>query len=286
MNIEIAKANAVVTVNGYSGTYDAAAHGATGSVSGVDAGGAALGSSLDLGASFTNVPGGTAHWVFSGGTNYNDQSGDVNIVIAKANAVVTVNGYSGTYDAAAHGATGSVSGVDAGGAALGSSLDLGASFTNVPGGTAHWVFSGGTNYNDQSGTVAILITAKALALDSATTQNALNIAKDGNISFRIDIRESGIVDAQSVASLFNGALFSLTVGGRRYSVQAEATVLNGIINVNFRMSAELKSILAASTTATNASSAPTVGLTLDATSIGGNYTIAAIVNTRLFNSTK
>jgi hypothetical protein len=52
---------------------------------GVDAGGG-HGQHVNLGASFTNVPGGTAHWVFTGGTNYNDQSGDASIVINKINA--------------------------------------------------------------------------------------------------------------------------------------------------------------------------------------------------------
>ena len=67
----------------------------------------AAGSSLNLGASFTNVPGGTANWTFTGGTNYNNQNGTAVIVINKATATVTVNGYTGVYDAAAHGATGS-----------------------------------------------------------------------------------------------------------------------------------------------------------------------------------
>ena len=39
-------------------------------------------------------------WTFSGGTNYNDASGTVHDTIAKANATVTVNGYTGVYDAA------------------------------------------------------------------------------------------------------------------------------------------------------------------------------------------
>ena len=98
---------------------------------------------------------------------------------------------------------------------------------------------------------------------------------------------------QTVASLFNGAYFQLKVGAQTYSVQAQATVNNGIINVSFRMSTELKTILAAyttatnaSTTATNASNAPTVGLELLATSNDGNYTLDATAYTRLFNSTK
>ena len=32
---------------------------------------------------------------FLGGTNYNDQNGDAAVVINKANAIVTVNGYTG-----------------------------------------------------------------------------------------------------------------------------------------------------------------------------------------------
>ncbi|WZO99346.1 choice-of-anchor Q domain-containing protein [Isosphaeraceae bacterium EP7] len=226
--LTVAKANAVIVVNGYSGAYDGLAHGATGGATGV--GGAAL-PGLDLGASFTDAPGGTAHWAFAGGTNYLDQAGDVAIaigkatsttttlgagpftydatthaggsgtvagagtvtgaatltytgdrvnagtyyvtahyagdanhdasdglavavVIDKATASVAVSGYSGAYDGLAHGATGGATGV--GGAAL-PGLDLGASFTDAPGGTAHWAFAGGTNYLDQAGDVAIAI---------------------------------------------------------------------------------------------------------------------------------
>jgi hypothetical protein len=121
----------------------------------------AAGSTLNLGASFTNVPGGTASWTFTGGTNYNDQSGSAAIVINKATATVTVTGYTGTYDAAAHGATGSAVGVGTDSAAAGSTLNLGATFTNVPGGTASWAFNGGNNYNSQSGSVAIIINKAA-----------------------------------------------------------------------------------------------------------------------------
>jgi hypothetical protein len=155
---EIAKADATVTVNGSSGVYDAAAHGATGTATGV--GGVDLSAGLNLGATFTDVPGGTAHWTFTGGTNYLDESGDVSIEITKADATVTVNGYSGVYDAVAHGATGTATGV--GGVDLSAGLNLGATFTDVPGGTAHWIFTGGTNYTDESGDVSIVI-SKATA---------------------------------------------------------------------------------------------------------------------------
>src|SRR5438874_4746484 len=105
-----------------------------------------------MGAIFTNVPGGTANWTFTGGTNYTDQSSTAAIVINKAAATVMVTGYTGTYDAAAHAASGTVMGVDAGGAALGSTLNLGASFTNVPGGTADRTSAGEGKYADQGST--------------------------------------------------------------------------------------------------------------------------------------
>ena len=105
----ILKANATISVSGYTGVYDAAAHGATGTATGVL--GEDLNAGLNLGASFTNVPGGTANWAFSGGTNYNDANGSVAIVVTKANATIILSGYVGTYDGAAHQATGSATGV-------------------------------------------------------------------------------------------------------------------------------------------------------------------------------
>jgi hypothetical protein len=52
-------------------------------------GGVDLNAGLNLGSAFTNVPGGIAHWTFTGGTNYNDASGDMAIVINKKGASVT-----------------------------------------------------------------------------------------------------------------------------------------------------------------------------------------------------
>src|SRR5207248_10827417 len=118
----------------------ARAHGASGPESGV--GGEDAGT-LDLGASFPYTTLFRSHWAFTGNGNYLDQSGDVAIDISKATATVMVNGYSGVYDALAHGASGTesvVGGEDAG------TLGLRASFTDVPGGTAHWAFTGNGNY--------------------------------------------------------------------------------------------------------------------------------------------
>src|SRR4029453_9032184 len=139
--------------------YDGNAHGATGTAVGVETPVAAnLNSLLHLGASYTNVPGGTAHWTFDGNTNYKATAGDVNITISQADAVINVSGYTGVYDGNAHGATGTAVGVETPVAAnLNSLLHLGASYTNVPGGTAHWTFDGNTNYKATAGDVSITI---------------------------------------------------------------------------------------------------------------------------------
>jgi hypothetical protein len=150
---QIAKANPTIDVKGYEGTYNGDAHGASGSAKGVN--GEDLSDLLDLGSKFTDVPGGTAHWTFSGDTNYKDAEGDVNINITKANATIDVKGYTGTYDGDAHGATGTATGVKD--EDLSGLLDVGDSFTNAPGGTATWSFAGNTNYNSDSGSVQIVI---------------------------------------------------------------------------------------------------------------------------------
>lgn len=152
-NLSVAKADATFDVTGYTGVYDGDAHGATGTATGIN--GEDLGSLLHLGESFTNVPGGTAHWTFDGDGNYNSKSGDVDIVINKANATINLDGYTGVYDGNAHGASGTATGVKD--EDLSGLLHLGGSFTDAPGGQANWTFDGNTNYNADSGSVAIVI---------------------------------------------------------------------------------------------------------------------------------
>jgi hypothetical protein len=95
---------------------------------------------------------------YAGDANHNGSSSTAApFLIAKATATVTVTGFSGPYDGAPHGATGTVVGAPADLSAAGTSLNLGASFTDVPGGVANWTFSGGTNYLNRNGTVAITI---------------------------------------------------------------------------------------------------------------------------------
>ena len=204
--IVINKADALVSVSGYDGTYDASPHGATGTATGVN--GVDLSASLDFGDSFTNVPGGTANWLFNGGANYNDQSGSVAITISKIDATCTITGYTGAYDGAAHGASGSCTGIDSGSAA-GSSLDLGDTFANVPGGTAHWSFDGGMNYNDQSGTAAITI-SKA---DAVCTINGYTGTYDGTAHGASGSCAGADDGAAAGSTLDLGASFTNVPGG-------------------------------------------------------------------------
>jgi hypothetical protein len=152
----IGKANATVTVNGYTGTYNGAAHGASGSANGV--GGANLNAGLSLGATFTNAPGGTAQWNFSGGMNYKDRSGNVAIVINKANPTITVANYIVPFDGSSHSATGTAKGVV--GETL-AGLDLsGTTHTSVGTFADSWSFVDSTgNYNLASGSSNDQITA-------------------------------------------------------------------------------------------------------------------------------
>jgi len=147
------KKTATIVVSGYTGTYDGAAHGATGSATGVN--GEDLTHLLDLGDLFTDAPGGTATWTFSGDTNHNAATGTAAITINPTDAAIAVSGFIGPYDGAPHGATGTATGVK--GVDLFHLFRFGESFTDAPGGTAHGTFGGNANYNEAAGAAAITI---------------------------------------------------------------------------------------------------------------------------------
>jgi len=149
----INKANATISVTGYSVTYDGNAHTATGTATGVKS--ESL-SGLNLtGTTHTNAGTYMADaWSFTDATgNYNNASGTVSDNIAKANPVVTVVPYSVAYDGNAHTATGTATGVK--GESL-SGLNLGGT-THINAGTYMtdpWSFTDVTgNYNNASGTI-------------------------------------------------------------------------------------------------------------------------------------
>jgi hypothetical protein len=153
VTITVLQADANIQVAGYAGTYDGNTHGATGTATGVQ--GENLNSLLHLGASFMNVPGGAAQWTFDGSTNYKPASGSVSIAIGQADAAIHVNGFSGVFDGNPHGATGTATGVR--GEDLSALFHPGTTFTDRPGGTAHWTFDGNSNYKPAAGDVAIAI---------------------------------------------------------------------------------------------------------------------------------
>jgi hypothetical protein len=157
-------------------TYDATAHTATGTATGV--GGVDLSAGLTLsGTTHTNAGDYPSDaWSFAGGTNYNDASGTVHDIIDKATASITVTPYHVTYDATAHTATGTATGV--GGVDLSAGLTLsGTTHTNAGDYPSDaWSFAGGTNYNDASGTVHDIID-KATA---SITVTPYSVTYDGN----------------------------------------------------------------------------------------------------------
>src|SRR5262249_6862638 len=155
---DIAKADATIAITPYKGTYDGAAHGLSGTATGV--------LKEDLNAlltidptRYTNAGSYRLNWSFAGDNNYNSASGSRTIDIAKANATIAITPYKGTYDGAAHGLSGTATGV------LGEDLSAlltidPTKFTNAGSYTLSWSFAGNSNYNSASGTSTVDI-AKA-----------------------------------------------------------------------------------------------------------------------------
>jgi hypothetical protein len=151
----IGKADATISVTPYSVTYDGNAHTATGTAKGAK--NEAL-SGLDLsGTTHTNAGDYPSDpWTFTDSTgNYNSASSTVHDSLGKADATINVTPYSvPTYDAAAHTATGTATGVN--NEDLSSGLDLsGTTHTNAGDYPSDpWTFSDSAgNYKDASGTV-------------------------------------------------------------------------------------------------------------------------------------
>ncbi len=153
------------------------------------------------------------------------------LTINKASATVNVSGYTGVYDGTAHGATGTASGV--GGANLNGSLSLGASFRNVPGGTASWTFSGGTNYHDQNGTAAIVITARPL------TVSATGVAKeyDGSTAATVTLTDNR-VDFDVLATSYAAATFADKNVGTGKTVSVTGISISGADAGNYTFNTE------------------------------------------------
>jgi len=126
---------------------------------------------VDLSAQVTYNPNrvyvgfGFFNWTFQGGTNYNNDSGLVLVIIGQATATCTFNPYTVTYDGLPHYAIGTCTGVL--GENLSASVTLSSPVTNVPGGTTRWSFSN-PNYNSQTNRPVTVTILKAPTLVTVT----------------------------------------------------------------------------------------------------------------------
>jgi hypothetical protein len=114
--LTINKATAIISVTGYTFTYDRLPHVATGTATGVETPPATvrnLFALLDL-SNTIHTNAGTYNadpWAFAGDIDYNSASGAVNDFIAKATATINVTPYDVVYDGSQHVATGTATGV-------------------------------------------------------------------------------------------------------------------------------------------------------------------------------
>ena len=240
MNDEIGKTNATITVTGFTGPYDGIAHGATGTATG--AGGEVL-TGLDLGASFTEVPGGTANWTFTDVTgNYNNASGTASIIISTAGATISLTGGgSFDYDGAPHGASGFTYGV--GGPSDIQSPDLTFSYAGVsptvypPSTTAPTnagtyevtaSFAGNANYTATSANATITIN-KASATFWITADNKVYDGNDDAVIPNSGV--SGLVSDLDVIVTSKNGRFSDKNAGTNKIVTADIEIIGGT-NVN------------------------------------------------------
>jgi len=137
----------------------------------------------------------------AGNANYN-AAPDVprTFAIHQASAVIAVTGFTGVYDGQPHGATGSATGVN--GEDLSSFLTLGASFTDVPGGTVAWSFSGNPNYAPATGTAAMVITRATPAFSNLSSPVITYGTAATTLSGRISL--GLLIPTGSVAITLNG----------------------------------------------------------------------------------
>lgn len=217
-----APAAATIHVNGYTGVYDGNPHGATGSATGVN--GEDLSSLLNLGASFTNVPGGTAHWTFAGNANNAPASGDVSIIIAKATPTITWNNpadivYGTALSATQLNATASVPGSLIYSPSSGTLLSAGmnqpllASFTPTD----------TTNYNSASKTVQINVLKATASFTNLSSPTILYGTATVNVTGKISF--GSFIPTGSVAITLNGVT-------QNTAIQADGTFSSNFATIS------------------------------------------------------
>jgi uncharacterized repeat protein (TIGR01451 family) len=187
----IAKANANVSVTGFTGTYDGSSHGATGTATGAQ--GEDLASLFDFGSSYKNVPGGTAHWTFNSGNtnaNYNSQSGDAEITISKATPSITWNNPANIVYGTALGAAQ----LNATANTPGAFVYTPAAGTILPSGNGQNLHVGftptdSTNYNAASADVSINVLSATLSVSMIADRNPAPVGL--NFNYKATITNTG-----------------------------------------------------------------------------------------------
>uniref|UniRef100_UPI001650587F MBG domain-containing protein n=1 Tax=Pontibacter beigongshangensis TaxID=2574733 RepID=UPI001650587F len=140
-------------------------------------------------------------------SNYTVSNSAGVLTINKATATIAITPYSGTYDGFEHTASGTATGVF--GEDLSAALTFAESYTNVPGGSTTWAFSGGTNYNNTNGTTTVTITPQTAnpvadafytgssfywttSSTSSTATLALTATIQNNLNYSGDIRTAKV----------------------------------------------------------------------------------------------
>ena len=210
---DIAKANAAVAYSGYTGgTYDAATHTRNVTVTGVGNDGTLFTDAL----SGTNAGSYSKPWAFSSG-NYSSVSGTLAFDIAKANVAVAYSGYSGgTYDAASHTRSVTVTGVGSEGILFTDSL----SGTNSWSYSKPWSFSSG-NYSSVSGTLAFDIAKAASDLSLSVSHSNPRFGVD-SVTLRVDLAATP-AGATGIVAFYDG----VNLLGRSAIVDGSATLMLG-----------------------------------------------------------
>ncbi|NHA66583.1 PxKF domain-containing protein [Phycicoccus flavus] len=193
----IAKASSTTTLTCKDVTYTGSSlQPCSATVTGVGTG---LGTATVTYTNNTDAGTASADAVYAGDANHTGSKAGQTFTIGQAAATCTITGFTGTYDGKAHGLSGSCTG--AGGAVVGS-VDLGATHTDAGSYDVPWSFSGGTNYADQTGTVAVTI-ARAQSTTTVTCPKA--VTYDGSAQTPCSATVTGAGGLSTTAGVTYGA---------------------------------------------------------------------------------
>ena len=214
--------------------------------------------------------------VGSGLANYTISYVPGALTVDRADPTIVVTGYSVTYDASPHTATGTATG--AFGEDLSADLDLSATtHTAVGSYTDPWTFTDSTgNYNDDAGTVDNEITPAPLTVtaDDRTKTYGQTVVFAGT-----EFTTSGLLgsdDVSSVTLTSPGAAATATVAGSPYPITPSAAVGSGLANYTITYVAGELTVTPAPLTITADDQSKPFGVTF--TFSGTEFSTSGLVN--------